>query len=143
MAFDLSNILVVGITSRALFNLEEENEIFEKHGLKAFADYQLSQENKLLEKGTAFPLIEALLNLNKKSNEQLVEVVVISKNSPETGLRILHSINHYSLDITRLALTGGENLANYLEAYDVDLFLSKHERDVQDAIDAGCAAAIV
>lgn len=143
MSVDLSNILVVGISSRALFNLEKENELYKKDGLKAFAEHQFANENVILEKGTAFPLIEALLNLNKKSNDQIVEIVIMSKNSPETGLRILNTINHYGLDITRLAFTGGENLAPYLEAYDIDLFFSKDEKDVQDTIDANCAAAIV
>lgn len=143
MALDLSNILVVGVSSRALFSLEDENKIFDEQGLEAFAEHQFQNEKEILGKGTAFPLVEALLNLNDRSDEKLVEVVVMSKNSPETGLRILNSIEAYGLEITRCAFTGGENLSPYLEAFDVDLLLTKHVADVQAAIDADCAAAIV
>jgi 5'-nucleotidase len=141
--YDLSKLLVIGISSRTLFNLEEEARIFKEEGLEKYIEYQLAHENDVLKPGTAFPLVKNLLKLNENKKERLVEVIIMSKNSPDTGLRIFNSIKHYNLDITRTALTGGEPLATYLEAFDVDLFLSKSEKDVQAAIDAGFAAAML
>jgi 5'-nucleotidase len=143
MAHNLQHILVIGVSSRALFDLEQENAIYNEQGLAAFASFQSSNATTLLSKGTAFPLVEALLNLNKLSDERLVEVVIMSKNSPDTGLRMMHAIEHFGLDISRAALTGGESLAPYLGAFDIDLFLSKDEDDIQLAVDAGVAAALL
>lgn len=143
MAYDLKEKLVVGISSRALFNLEIENEIYEEKGLQEYAKHQLEHENETLPEGTAFPLIKALLRLNDEFEEPLVEVIVMSRNSPETGLRIFNSIDNYSLDIKRAAFTGGEDIARYLGAFDVDLFLSKNENDVQDAVNKGFAGALI
>ncbi len=140
---DLTEVFVVGISSRALFDLEEENQIFDDKGLESYAKHQLEHENTVLEKGTAFPLVQALLGLNEDPKTPAVEVVVMSRNSPETGLRIFNSLEHYGLGITRAALTGGETLATYMQAFEVDLFLSKQEADVQEAIDGGFAAARV
>ncbi|ADD69325.1 5'-nucleotidase [Denitrovibrio acetiphilus DSM 12809] len=144
MPIDLNNILVVGISSRALFDLEKENSIFENEPLGKYIEYQRDNENTVLSKGTAFPLIEALLKLNNLfDGEKVVEVIVMSRNSPDTGLRILNSIKHYGLDIIRSAFSGGEPLSPYLESFKVDLFLSKDEGDVQYAIDNGVAAALL
>ncbi|MEM6632173.1 MAG: 5'-nucleotidase [Bacteroidota bacterium] len=144
MGYELDNKLVVGVSSRALFNLEAENAVYEEKGLSEFSQYQLERENEVLSKGTAFPLVEALLNLNKRvSHFRPIEVVVMSRNSPYTGMRLMHSIEAYSLGITRLAFTGGESLSSYLDAYSVDLFLSKDPKDVQKAVDAGFASGIV
>ncbi|PIE05236.1 MAG: 5'-nucleotidase [Spirochaetales bacterium] len=141
MAADLSETLVVGISSRSLFDLERENAIFENEGLEAYAAYQQENENRILEPGTAFPLVEALLKLNEKLGEHLVEVVIMSQNNPQTGLRVMNSIDFYNLSITRAAFSGGAPLSSFLSAYSVDLYLSKNSEDVQDAIDHGIAAA--
>lgn len=144
MALDLSEILVIGVSSRALFDLEQENEIFENQGIEVFRKYQQDNENTPLSPGTAFYLIKSLLELNNKANKRIVEVVVMSRNSPETGVRMLNSIKAFELDITRVALSGGEPLSAYIDAFDIDLFLSKDERDVQSVIDSkACAAAII
>jgi len=143
MSLDLSQCLVIGISSRALFDLEEENNLFNSDGVDAYQKHQRENEHKALEKGTAYHLVEALLKLNELSGKKLVEVIVMSRNSPDTGLRVFNSIEHYGLDITRAAFSGGENLSDYLGAFSVDLFLSKSEEDVQLAIDSGCAAAIL
>ncbi len=143
MAYDLSRLLVIGISSRALFNLEKEAQIYDEQGLESYIHYQLSHEDDILERGTAFPLVKGLLDLNQRKDERLVEVIVMSRNSPDTGLRIFNSIKHYGLDITRAAFSGGEPLAPYLDAFNVDLFLSKLKPDVQAAIDAGVAAAFL
>jgi len=143
MSLDLSQCLVIGISSRALFDLEDENDIFNENGIDVYRKHQLDNEGKILKQGTAFHLVEALLKLNDLSGRKLVEVIVMSRNSPDTGLRVFNSIEHYGLDITRAAFSGGENLSDYLNAFSVDLFLSKSEEDVQLAIDSGCAAAIL
>lgn len=143
MSYDLSQLLVIGISSRTLFDLEQENQIFSEQGLEPYIQYQLEHENDILKPGTAFPLVKGLLALNELQEERLVEVIVMSKNSPDTGLRIFKSIEHYGLDITRVALSGGEALAPYLEAFEIALFLSKSETDVQAAIDAGVASAML
>ena len=124
MPYDLSKPLVIGISSRALFNLEEENEIFEKEGLEAYIQYQIENEQKILQPGAGFELIRA----------------IISRNSPDTSLRIFNSIEKYGLDITRAALTGGASTAPYLQSFHTDLFLSANNDDVQDAINCGVAA---
>ena len=141
MALDLTEVLVIGISSRALFDLEDSNAVFMEEGLDAYRAHQLKNEKKILAKGTAFALVEALLRLNKISGKKLVEVIVMSRNSPDTGLRVFNSISHYGLDISRAAFSGGTPLSPYLNAFDVDLFLSKSDEDVQAAVDSGVAAA--
>lgn len=143
MAYDLTRPLVIGISSRALFDLEEENRIFEEHGLKAYEEYQVAHEKDILEKGTAFPLVKAFLELNHLQKQRLVEVIIMSRNSPNTSLRIFNSIAHYGLDITRAALTGGISIAPYLHAFKTDLFLSAHSDDVQQAVDSNIAAGVI
>lgn len=140
MPYDLKNPLVIGISSRALFDLEAENRIFEEQGVSAYEEYQVRHEKDLLPKGSAFTLVEAFLGLNSLDENRLVEVIVMSRNSPNTSLRIFNSIDHYGLDITRAALSGGAPIAPYLKAFETDLFLSAHRTDVQQAIDSGIAA---
>lgn len=144
MPLDLSNILVVGVSSRALFNLEVENKIFEQEGISGYRAYQLEKENELLEPGTAFHLVQSLLHLNESAKKRIVEVIVMSRNSPETGVRIMNAVRKHNLDITRMAFSGGEPLAPYIDAFDIDLFLSKDQKDVQTVIDSKkCAAAYI
>ena len=142
MALQLDDKLVVGISSRALFDLEEENKIYEEKGLKAYSEYQLEHENDVLKPGTAFPLIKALQKLNSEG-KYLTEIIVMSKNSADTSLRIFNSINHYGLKISRAALVGGAPISPYLNAFRTDLFLSANEKDVQEAINANIAAGII
>ena len=141
MPFDLSRSLVIGISSRALFDLSAENDIFERDGLAAYSAYQREHEDVILRPGTGFPLTRAILGLNAlTSDRRVAEVVVMSRNNADTSLRIFKSIEHYGLDISRAALTSGESLAPYLTAFNVDLFLSASDADVQRAVDAGVAA---
>lgn len=142
MAMNLDNKLVVGISSRALFDLEAEHRIYVEQGLQAYLDYQISHEKDILMPGTAFPLIRALQKLND-GGEQLVEIIVMSKNSADTSLRIFNSIQHYGLNITRAALVGGNPIVPYLSAFRTDLFLSASEEDVQEAINGGIAAGLI
>lgn len=142
MALTLNDKLVVGISSRALFDLEEENRIFETQGLEEYSKYQIENEHQILKPGTAFPLVKALHNLNKDGN-YLTEIIIMSKNSADTSLRIFNSIEHYGLDISRAALVGGNPIAPYLNSFKTDLFLSADEKDVQEAINANIAAGLI
>lgn len=144
MALDLSNTLVIGISSRALFDLEEENEIYEGQGLEAYSAYQIEHENDVLKPGAGFPLIKALHKLNALvEGRRLTEIIIMSRNSADTSLRIFNSIEHYGLDISRAALIGGNSIAPYLDAFKTDLFLSANEEDVQKAINANIAAGLI
>lgn len=144
MAFSLDNLLVIGISSRALFDLEAEEKIFQEQGLDVYRQHQLEHENAILKEGAGFSLVKALLKLNTLTpSHRLVEVVIMSRNSSETSLRIFNSIAHYGLDISRAALAGGAQLSPYLQAFNVSLFLSLHEDDVQAAINAGVASALL
>lgn len=144
MPYSLDNLLVIGISSRALFDLEAEEAIFRNQGLQAYRRHQIEHENQVLKPGAGFALARALLKLNQLDTEQrLVEVVIMSRNSSETSLRIFNSIEHYGLDIKRAALSGGALLSPYLRAFNVSLFLSLHEDDVQAAVGSGVAAALL
>ena len=144
MPYSLDKLLVIGISSRALFNLEAEEAIFQQQGLDAYRQHQLAHENEILKPGSGFALVKALLKLNQLTpGQRLVEVVIMSRNSSETSLRIFNSIAHYGLDISRAVLAGGASLSSYLQAFNVSLFLSLHEDDVQAAINAGVASALL
>lgn len=144
MAKQWGNDLVVGVSSRALFDLDYENEIYLRQGVQAYARYQLAHEKDVLKPGAGFSLVRALLKLNDLiPGRRITEVIVMSRNSADTSLRIFHSLEHYGLDMTRAVLSGGAHLAPYLKALDADLFLSAHKEDVQEAIDSGIAAGLI
>ncbi|WP_299792324.1 5'-nucleotidase [uncultured Shewanella sp.] len=153
MPLDLSNTLVVGISATALFDMAESDQIFRDTyesdpdtAIEKYRDHMLEHEDEPLQPGTGFHLIKALLGLNEfqKDDGPLVEVVVMSRNSPDSGLRVLNTIRHDKLNITRSAFTAGETVADYLEAFDVDLFLTTNVKDAQQVIDSRrCAAAIL
>ena len=113
MALQLDDKLVIGVSSRALFDLEAENRIYETEGLDAYAAYQIEHEKDILRPGTAFPLVRALEKLNE-DGRHLTEVIIMSKNSADTSLRIFNSIEHYGLGISRAALVGGMPIYPYL-----------------------------
>lgn len=136
--------LVVAISSRALFDLDESHAVFEAEGLSAYANYQVERENDILNPGFAFPLVKKLLALkHPEDNRSLVEVILLSRNSADTGLRIFNSIQHHGLDITRAAFTNGASPYSYINAFSANLFLSAHAEDVRKAILANCAAATI
>ena len=144
MAYQLDNKMVIGVSSRALFDLTIENEIFETQGVEAYCRYQVEHEQDILKPGPGFELIKSLLALNGQGDKaDLVEVIVMSRNSPDTSLRVFNAIEHYGLNITRALLVSGASLAPYLAAFHTDLFLSAYEDDVQCAIDSGIAAGII
>lgn len=143
MSYNLEQKLVIGVSTRALFNLEIENRIFEEKGVEAYSAYQKEHENEVLKPGPGFILIKSLLSLNTPGQENRVEVILMSKNSPDISLRIFNSIENYGLKITRAVFLSGSSLAPYLNAFKTDLFLSACEEDVQSAIDAGIAGGII
>ena len=121
-----------------------ENGIFEKDGVMAYCEYQKEHENECLKPGSGFPLIKALLNLNTlPGHEGSVEVIIMSRNSPDSSLRVFNSIKHYGLEISRAVLASGASLAPYLGAFHTDLFLSALRPDVAGiAIPARIAVGI-
>ena len=143
MAYNLKDKLVVAVSSRALFDLETENKIFEEKGLDEYYKYQLDNESKDLKKGTGYRLIENLLKINDlfSEEEKQVEVIILSKNNAGTSLRITNAINTHKLDIIRSGWTSGNDISTYLKAFKVDLFLSASDEDVINAIQNNIAAA--
>ena len=144
MAVTFDGKLIVAISSRALFDLEESNRVFESAGVEAYHAYQLEHEDEVLAPGVAFSLVRKLLALNARAPaRQRVEVILLSRNTADTGLRVFHSIRHYELDITRAAFTGGESTFPYVPAFGAHLFLSANPGDVRKALAAGHAAATI
>lgn len=135
--------LVIAISSRALFDLSESHRIYEQQGLDTYQQYQIEHENEPLEPGGAFSLVKKLLNLNDMLNTQRVEVILLSRNSADTGLRIFNSIEHYGLNITRAAFSGGATPYRYISAFNSHLFLSMDGADVRRALEQGVAAATI
>ena len=154
MKVDLEKTLVVAVSATALFDMSAADDVFQEAfkenpetAVENYRAYMLKREEDDLADGTAMPLVSALLGLNQYQEPgevPLVEVVVMSRNSPETGVVVFNNIRRRGLNISRHAFTGGESVVPYLEAYDVDLFLTTNVRDAQKVIDAkSCASAIV
>ncbi len=136
--------LVVAIASRALFDLDEAHLIFETQGLESYARYQREHENQLLEEGVALPLVGKLLKLNQgRGDSPLVEVILLSRNSADSGLRIFNTIEAMGLDITRAAFTNGEPPQQYMSSFGAQLFLSANGEDVRQTLEQGYAAATI
>ncbi len=144
MAFPIEDKLVVGITSTALFDLTAEHEIFLTKGLDAFRTYQMQNCAKIPPMGSAFPFIKRLLHLNKLfPDEKPVEVVFLSRNDPEAGLRIMDAVSFYDLDITRAFFLSGKAPYPYMAAVNACLYLSTNKEEVKDAINGGFPAGHV
>jgi 5'-nucleotidase len=142
MAGSLGDKLVIAISSRALFNLDASHEIYEQQGLQAYSQYQIEREEEPLEPGEAFAMVQKLLRINQLlDGENRVEVVLLSRNSADTGLRVFNSVQHYQLDIQRAAFCGGESPYRYISAFGAHLFLSTEAEDVRNALEHGIAAA--
>src|SRR2546425_801520 len=138
----LADKLVVAISSRALFDLAESHRVYTEKGVDAYHRYQVEHENEILAPGPAFGLAKKLLRLNRP-DKQYVEVILLSRNSADTGLRVFNAIKHYGLDITRAAFTKGEATSRYVPAFGAHLFLSADPGDVKRALDDGYAAATI
>ncbi len=137
--------LVVAITARALFHLEDGHRVFESEGIEAYARYQRARENDVLPPGIAFPLVKKLLALNAGAPPERprVEVILLSRNSSDTGLRIFNAIEHYGLKIVRAVFTSGAEVYPYIAPFGAHLFLSANPASVQAALEHGIAAATI
>ncbi|HEY5850882.1 MAG TPA: 5'-nucleotidase [Lysobacter sp.] len=135
--------LIVAISSRTLFDMEDSHALFEREGIDAYADFQRAHEDDLLTPGVAFPLVRKLLALNEGAPAEAprVEVILISRNSADSGLRIFNSIAHHGLAIKRAAFSNGAPPFPYIRPFGADLFLSANAEDVRNALAAGVAAA--
>lgn len=144
MSYDLMNRLVIGVASSALFDLTESNAYFLATDEEAYRDYQLDRVDDPLPRGSAFPFVQRLLALNDLRPENPpVEVIILSKNDPVTGLRVMSSVKHHQLPITRAVFSRGRQTHRYIPAFDMSLFLSESADDVQAAINAGHPAGRV
>ncbi|MBO1531362.1 5'-nucleotidase [Psychrobacter sp. F1192] len=161
MAVDFSNTLIVAVSATALFDLSEsENHLLyllkqrPNTAIKEFRDYMAERENDSLAIGAGYPLIQALLNLNKYCDNAidkdsdieapLIEVVIVSKSSPDTGIQVLNAIRAHGLNISRSAFISGSPVAPYINDFNVDLFLTTNREDAQQVADANiCACAIL
>lgn len=138
------SVLTIAVSSRALFHLEDGNKIFETEGQDAFDAYMRTKEEVPLRPGAAFPLIKKLLGLNTAKGSfqrDRVEVILLSRNSPDAGLRILNSVHHYGLDIERAVFSAGTDRFRYAKEMGAHLFLSANSPDVANALAQGLAAA--
>ncbi len=135
--------LVIAISSRALFDLADSHAVYEQQGLDAYQQYQIEREDDPLQPGDAFTLVQKLLKLNELLEQSPVEVILLSRNSADTGLRIFNSIQHYDLRITRAAFCGGDSPYRYISAFNGHLFLSTDGADVRRALELGVAAATI
>ncbi|MFW5427155.1 MAG: 5'-nucleotidase [Methylophagaceae bacterium] len=134
--------LVVAISSRALFDLQQSHQVYEELGVEAYCQYQIEHENEQLKPGVAFPLVQKLLKLNELGEPRdRVEVILLSRNSADTGLRVFNSIQEHKLPITRAAFTSGNSPFRYVEPFGADVFLSSDPTDVANTLEAGVAAA--
>ena len=129
-----ANPLRIGISTRALFDLEEEHRVFEEHGVKAYAAMQLEREDVILSRGAGFEVVERLLALNDPGAGAYVEVILLSQNSPDLSLRAFKSIDHYGLVVKTGSFTSGRSLAPFVPAWGIDLFLSNADADVRGAV---------
>jgi len=144
VAYPIERKLVIAVSSSALFDLTESDQIFQAEGSKAYKAFQQKNIDLVLNKGVAFPFIRRFLNINHRfSKQQPVEVVLLSRNSAATGKRVFRSIQHYGLDISRAAFMEGKSPYEYIPAFNASLFLSANEADVLKAITAGYPAGTV
>ena len=142
MATNLNGQLVVAISSRALFDFEQENEVFEQGDDRAYMDLQLAKLDEPAKPGVAFSLVQKLLAFNTEDIKR-VEVVILSRNDPVSGMRVFRSAQHYGLNVQRGTFTRGQPPWRYLKPLHANLFLSTHLSDVRAALEAGVPAAQV
>jgi len=142
MPYPIEDKFVIAVASSALFDLKESDNVFKEQGEEKYRIFQRENEKKVLNKGVAFPLINRLLNINTEEH-QLVEVVLLSKNDPDTGLRVFNSIEHYNLSISRAAFITGNNPVRYMDAFNACLFLSGNAEDVKEAVQLGYPAGCI
>ena len=145
MAYPIDKKLVIAVASSALFDLSESEKVFRQQGLDVYREHQRKNENATLAPGVAFPLVVRLLRLNDglPQDDAPVEVVLLSKNDPDTGLRVFNSIEKHHLAISRAAFVNGGDPFRYMNTFNASLFLSANEVDVRNAVQDGLPAGRV
>lgn len=143
MSYSLDDKLVIAVASSALFNLTDSDKVFREKGAEAYRRYCVQKQDIPFKPGVAFPFIRRLLSINKRFNTHPIEVVLLSRNTPETGMRVFNSFKHYDLDIIRAGFLSGRSPGPYLPAFNTALFLSGNPEDVEEAIASGHAAGTV
>ncbi|XP_077885754.1 cytosolic 5'-nucleotidase 1B isoform X5 [Ictidomys tridecemlineatus] len=141
------NAITIAVSSRALFNMVDDRRIYEEEGLEKYMEYQLTNENVILTPGPAFRFVKALQHVNSRlrdlypDDQELFDIVLMTNNHAQVGVRLINSVNHYGLLIDRFCLTGGKSPIGYLKAYLTNLYLSADSEKVQEAIQEGIASA--
>jgi len=144
MAYDLTRRFVIAVSSRALFDLSRENHVFETAGQQEYDKMQREQIDSPATPGSGFRLVRSMLGLNDYlPPDRGIETVLLSRNSVQAGKRIVRSLRHHKLAVSRSAFTTGESVVPYLGCYSVDLFLSANPEDVAAAAGSGVPAALV
>lgn len=144
LPFAIEQKLVVAVASSALFDLSESQAVFAEKGERAYREHQREREGEILKPGVAFPFIKRLLSLNRPTeNDEPVEVILLSKNDPDTGLRVMNSIEHHGLPISRAAFLRGGDPFRYISPFNASLFLSADEKNVKEAVMQGLPAGRV
>ncbi|KAM4521687.1 cytosolic 5'-nucleotidase 1A-like [Odontesthes bonariensis] len=139
--------VTIAVSSRTLFNMVAERKLYEEEGVEKYVAFQVEHENEPLKPGAAFPFVKALMNVNNRlrvlypDSEELFDIVLMTNNHAQVGVRLINSINHYGLPIERFCMTGGKSPIGYLKAYMTNLYLSKDSEKVTEAIEEGIAAA--
>jgi 5'-nucleotidase len=142
--YSLHDKLVIAVASSALFDLSESDAVFQERGLEEYRAHQRRNEAEVLAPGVAFPLVKRLLGLNgPEEKDRIVEVILLSRNDPDTGNRVMRSIQVHGLDISRAAFVNGKTPFRYLKAYNAALFLSANANDVREAVMRGAPAGQV
>ena len=147
MAYELDKRLVIGVASSAMFNLSKSDKVFRTKGEEAYREYQSKNLDIPLDKGVSFSFVKRLLSLNNlgdnPDSDPLVEVVLLSRNDPDTGLRVMKSIKHHNLPISRAIFMQGKSPYEYIPSLSISLFLSGNSSDVKEAIGMGYPAGHV
>ncbi|XP_008950594.3 cytosolic 5'-nucleotidase 1B isoform X3 [Pan paniscus] len=141
------NAITIALSSCALFNMVDGRKIYEEEGLEKYMEYQLTNENVILTPGPAFRFVKALQYVNARlrdlypDEQDLFDIVLMTNNHAQVGVRLINSVNHYGLLIDRFCLTGGKNPIGYLKAYLTNLYIAADSEKVQEAIQEGIASA--
>ncbi len=144
MGFNITEKLVIAVASSALFDLSESDKVFREKGASFYKRYTRQKQNDVFAPGVAFPFVRRLLAINKRfPGHEPIEVVLLSKNDPDTGLRVFNSISHYGLNIVRAGFLNGRSPIEYIPAFNTSLFLSASAEDVKEAVNAGFPAGTV
>lgn len=135
--------VTIAVSSRALFDMVQERRVYEEEGLERYVAHQILHETEPLQPGAAFPFVKAVMTVNSRlrelypDSEELFDIVLMTNNHAQVGVRLINSINYYGLHIERFCMTGGQSPIGYLKAYMTNIYLSKDSEKVTEAINEG------